>query len=495
MNKFKEPLKVFSLPEEMLQDITFKNTSINLKSEKILHDNCDINKEVQEQLSNTSITTINTATAKSFSCLVCGITDFEDGEQQRTHFKLDWHRYNVKRHVKYLEAGKFKNYQPISEQNFEEIMNDSMSSISGSDTELEDEEEIDEDNGAITLKPQKQQSQHKEPRYWTMIMLMGGHFAGSILDINSIHNTNFSKSIKVHKTFHRYTTRRKQGGSQSSNDNSKGKAKSAGADLRRYNEMALSKEIRELIEEWRLMIDQSELIFMHAPGRNKKIIYGYENAVLKKDDPRISTFPFSTRRPTFKELERSFNELITVKIFELSLTTEEGDEDDKNKEDDLLKDKSSQERKEDFVEYLLKQGANPTQTSKIKNMTAYEIAKDKETRNVFRRFMADEPDKYDWKLARVPSYKVGTKATTTESSSSEVYLIGLTPEERLNIEREKRARAAEERLLKLSNRGVTTNINNNNICKMCRKSLSGLIPFDKFNLKFCSTQCVRDFNK
>ncbi|CAJ0625455.1 14392_t:CDS:2 [Entrophospora sp. SA101] len=421
MNKFKEPLKVFSLPEEMLQDITFKNTSINLKSEKILHDNCDINKEVQEQLSNTSITTINTATAKSFSCLVCGITDFEDGEQQRTHFKLDWHRYNVKRHVKYLEAGKFKNYQPISEQNFEEIMNDSMSSISGSDTELEDEEEIDEDNGAITL----------------------------------------------------------QGGSQSSNDNSKGKAKSAGADLRRYNEMALSKEIRELIEEWRLMIDQSELIFMHAPGRNKKIIYGYENAVLKKDDPRISTFPFSTRRPTFKELERSFNELITVKIFELSLTTEE----------------ASSLGHYDIVEYLLKQGANPTQTSKIKNMTAYEIAKDKETRNVFRRFMADEPDKYDWKLARVPSYKVGTKATTTESSSSEVYLIGLTPEERLNIEREKRARAAEERLLKLSNRGVTTNINNNNICKMCRKSLSGLIPFDKFNLKFCSTQCVRDFNK
>nr|CAG8484014.1 4774_t:CDS:2 [Entrophospora candida] len=377
MNKFKEPLKVFSLPEEMLQDITFKNTSINLKSEKIFHDNCDINKEVQEQLSNTSITTINTATTKSFSCLVCGITDFEDGEQQRTHFKLDWHRYNVKRHVKYLEAGKFKNYQPISEQNFEEIMNDSMSSISGSDTELEDEEEIDEDNG---------------------------------------------------------------------------KAKSAGADLRRYNEMALSKEIRELIEEWRLMIDQSELIFMHAPGRNKKIIYGYENAVLKKDDPPSSLGHY------------------------------------------------------DIVEYLLKQGANPTQTSKIKNMTAYEIAKDKETRNVFRRFMADEPDKYDWKLARVPSpltkemegeqrYKVGTKATTTESSSSEVYLIGLTPEERLNIEREKRARAAEERLLKLSNRGVTTNINNNNICKMCRKSLSGLIPFDKFNLKFCSTQCVRDFNK
>lgn len=40
----------------------------------------------------------------------------------------------------------------------------------------------------------------------------------------------------VHKTFHSYTVRAKQGGSQNTQDRSKGGCKSAGASLRRYNE-------------------------------------------------------------------------------------------------------------------------------------------------------------------------------------------------------------------------------------------------------------------
>lgn len=40
----------------------------------------------------------------------------------------------------------------------------------------------------------------------------------------------------AHKTFHSYTVRAKQGGSQSTQDRSKGGCKSAGASLRRYNE-------------------------------------------------------------------------------------------------------------------------------------------------------------------------------------------------------------------------------------------------------------------
>ena len=36
----------------------------------------------------------------------------------------------------------------------------------------------------------------------------------------------------------------------------------------------------------------------------------------------------------------------------------------------------------------------------------YNIAKDKETRNVFRRFMAAYPDKYDYNEARVSPFEV-----------------------------------------------------------------------------------------
>lgn len=44
----------------------------------------------------------------------------------------------------------------------------------------------------------------------------------------------------VHKAFHHYTVRRKQGGSQSSRDNQGNAPRSAGASLRRQQETALA---------------------------------------------------------------------------------------------------------------------------------------------------------------------------------------------------------------------------------------------------------------
>lgn len=109
-------------------------------------------------------------------------------------------------------------------------------------------------------------------RTWAMFMVAGGHFAGAIVrvskpgeDDDDEEETKGKKKkpkrpkpdteVLRHKTFHRYTSmcstlfaailwltptaRRKQGGSQSVNDNAKGNAKSAGAQLRRYGEQAL----------------------------------------------------------------------------------------------------------------------------------------------------------------------------------------------------------------------------------------------------------------
>lgn len=63
-------------------------------------------------------------------------------------------------------------------------------------------------------------------------MLGGGHFAGAIFEGNT---------AVLHKTFHCYTVRAGQGGTQSSKDSKSGSSqpKSAGASLRRYNEQAL----------------------------------------------------------------------------------------------------------------------------------------------------------------------------------------------------------------------------------------------------------------
>ena len=157
-----------------------------------------------------------------------------------------------------------------------------------------------------------------------MCMIGGGHFAGMIVSLvpkmGKKHGTEERQaSVLAHKTFHRYTTRRKQGGAQSSNDAAKGAAHSAGASLRRYNEVALTAEIRELLAEWKDMIDSSQLLFIRATGSaNRRTLFGsYDGQVMRSDDPRIRGFPFSTRRATQAELMRCFVELTRVKVSEV----------------------------------------------------------------------------------------------------------------------------------------------------------------------------------
>lgn len=158
-----------------------------------------------------------------------------------------------------------------------------------------------------------------------LCMIGGGHFAAMLVylapEIHRKQGGTEERQARViaHKTFHRYTTRRKQGGSQSASDAARGAAHSAGSSLRRYNEAALEKEIRELLGDWKHMIDTAELLFIRATGStNRRILFGqYDGQVLKQNDPRLRGFPFSTRRATQGELMRCFKELTRVKVSEV----------------------------------------------------------------------------------------------------------------------------------------------------------------------------------
>ncbi|OAA60007.1 ankyrin repeat and zinc finger domain containing protein 1 [Cordyceps fumosorosea ARSEF 2679] len=162
-----------------------------------------------------------------------------------------------------------------------------------------------------------------------LCMIGGGHFAAMVVSLaprQSRHNApmNREATVLAHKTFHRYTTRRKQGGSQSANDNAKGAAHSAGSTLRRYNEQALVEDVRELLHDWKALLDTSELMFIRATGiTNRRTLYGpYDNQVLRHTDPRMRGFPFNTRRPTQKELMRCFIELTRLKVREIDPASE-----------------------------------------------------------------------------------------------------------------------------------------------------------------------------
>lgn len=158
------------------------------------------------------------------------------------------------------------------------------------------------------------------PHYF-LCMIGGGHFAAMLVSLTpkltkKAGVEDRAATVIAHKTFHRYTTRRKQGGAQSANDSAKGAAHSAGSSLRRSMESALTAEVRALLQEWKQLIDSSELVFIRATGStSRRTLFGpYDGQVLSSRDERIRGFPFSTRRATQSELMRAFVELTRVKV-------------------------------------------------------------------------------------------------------------------------------------------------------------------------------------
>lgn len=124
----------------------------------------------------------------------------------------------------------------------------------------------------------------------------GGYFASAIFD-------NSEKKLVCSKTFRRYTTRRKQGGSQGLKDNQKsGKIHSAGALIRRENEKKLQDEISNLFLTWKPHLEKCSVIFCN---RDPFLI----QEVFKDFSVRI--LPFTTYQADFEEICRCYTELIS----------------------------------------------------------------------------------------------------------------------------------------------------------------------------------------
>ncbi|KAF7294481.1 bVLRF1 domain-containing protein [Mycena kentingensis (nom. inval.)] len=319
----------------------------------------------------------STSTAGSRACNICNGAIFADVEEQRQHYRSDWHRYNVKTRL--------NNGQSVSEVEFSKLVDALEDSISGSASEDTDSDTSDDAVDTLVSKAARKNrptspnestpsapktalawfhsppatqigvyrslfnlgvpsaeylnelrdmQSHKE-RTWALFMVAGGHFAGAIVRVsrdpeheeeeaapqrkkNKQKKSKPDAEVLKHKTFHRYTTRRKQGGSQGLNDNSKGLAKSAGALLRRYGEQSLRDDIRNLLQDWADDLDGCERIWIRATGSNRKIFIDYDDCVIQKTDGRLRTFPFQTRRPTQSEVWRALMELTRVKTSHLT---------------------------------------------------------------------------------------------------------------------------------------------------------------------------------
>lgn len=154
-----------------------------------------------------------------------------------------------------------------------------------------------------------------------ILMVGSGNFAGAIFDHHKHHHkTNISNPfanviVLASKTFHRYTTRRKQGGAQSASDSARGKANSAGSTIRRANERMLQEEIKELLRSWAPHLKDCHRIFIRAAGRsNRQLLIGYPEAPIEKGDSRVVQLPFAMGRFTLNECKSAWLRLTQTQV-------------------------------------------------------------------------------------------------------------------------------------------------------------------------------------
>ncbi|XP_062972867.1 tRNA endonuclease ANKZF1 [Elgaria multicarinata webbii] len=278
-------------------------------------------------------------------CSACSRA-FDNREEQTEHYRLDWHRFNLKQRLlgrRMLTAEEFEVKTQAGD----------VSSISGSDSSNSDSDsesespfyQNSEDKGSSRQSPsplprsqrvlfRNSQGQlisvyrcvlntmkgtMEEPAElvaslqrqspgtsWVILMAGGGHFAGAVFKGNE---------VLEHKTFHRYTVRARRGTAQGVRDGQGSMPKSAGASLRRCNEAALLKDIQELLASWAWHIQRAECIFLRAPCSNRARFFGSKNSPLQRDDARIRGIPFSTRRATFHEVQRVHGALSSLQVY------------------------------------------------------------------------------------------------------------------------------------------------------------------------------------
>jgi hypothetical protein len=156
----------------------------------------------------------------------------------------------------------------------------------------------------------------------TVFILRSGKFAGAVFDNNRALANRNQSPLLIHKVIRRYTVRAKAGGGQSSHDNKGSKAKSMGAQLRRYGEKALKEDIQNILTLWQGYIESSGLILIATTKRMRSILFEKDAAeagsgsvvLLKKDDPRIANVPFIVDRPTLESADMIRERVLQVVV-------------------------------------------------------------------------------------------------------------------------------------------------------------------------------------
>jgi hypothetical protein len=123
-----------------------------------------------------------------------------------------------------------------------------------------------------------------------ILLLRSGRFAGGVFQ---------GDVCLTHRTLQRYTVRKGQGKSQSTQDGNS-RAKSMGSQLRRAGEISLREDVTKTVLEWKEHMKKASLVLISCPKTMKKGLFEGLEEVLRREDSRIRRVPIDTGRPTFE---------------------------------------------------------------------------------------------------------------------------------------------------------------------------------------------------
>lgn len=165
---------------------------------------------------------------------------------------------------------------------------------------------------------------------WAVFAFSSGYFMSSVWEITPprdfVHGADTRTAAGrappswprcvLHKRHHRYTTRRKQGGSQSAHDAKGRPAKSVGAQMRRAGERHLLEDVHGLFTsaEWAPAIRHASRVVLAAPRRERPAFLAAAAPTLVKGDPRLFSPPFETGRPSLEVVTSIVRTLLSVAV-------------------------------------------------------------------------------------------------------------------------------------------------------------------------------------
>jgi hypothetical protein len=144
---------------------------------------------------------------------------------------------------------------------------------------------------------------------------------------------------------------------------------------------------------------------------------------------------------------------------------------------------------------LLLAGSDPSRNDLThKSMVAYDLAANKSTRDQFRRFMNDYPDRYDYVAAKITSPLSAEKMNEKSEKEKERKKQQRNKKKQKDAELKAKQKEKEEEM-KQKNQFLKSSEetkSNQNRCWTCAKDLTNLVPFNYYDYKFCSTICLRN---